>query len=373
MITPNAGPLVPAWVWEPFFPQADEDQLTELSTAWTDYAATQAETSAGLALAFENMDSHTGPGAEAAAAKAATVRGWLQTVIDAAESLAETTETAALLVTQAKRAINVVLAGLQVSTSQLAMRLAVTMAADTAAVVVQIRQLQIAAQAHCQAIAAALTDQLGALTPAVDIQPKAGTAAPGGGAGRGAGPGVGGTGRSGGAGDKYAPFNDTGLTPTSGRDLAEAEQQARELVGADEHDLATQSLDGAGAAAGPPTDPWATAADQAFTEEEREAMRQDAATALSTGDHSGYDAQSLAETAGTVTEDEIDPELLSRSEPGPGGAAGPPPSRDGSLLDEILGGPRTPPADLDRFEDHSPAPAPGTSAATSAPPATERP
>ncbi|MGJ3508195.1 hypothetical protein [Enemella sp. A6] len=336
MITPKAGPLVPDWVWESSFPEADETKLEELGQAWTDYGAAQSDISSDLAQAFENMSSHTGPGAEAAAAKAATVRGWLGTVIEASESLAETAHTAALLVTNAKHAINVVLANLQVSLTQLLMKLATAPVGGKVAALVQVRQLHIAAQAYCQAIAAALTAQLSALSPAVNIEPKVTT-------------GKGGTEGARDEGDKYAPFNDTGLTPTSPQAREQAEQDARDLVGSTEHETATQSVDGARAATGESDNPWSGAAEQAFTEEERAAMQEQADSVISTGEPGGLGTGSLLDAAESVTEDEIDPELIQVDPPSGGAAEGGP-----LTMDEILGVRSRPDGALDEFEPGGP-------------------
>src|SRR5699024_3372623 len=178
------APLVPDWVHEGFFPEADEEQLAALGGVWKKQGDQAQQHSEDLDRQVRTlMAGYSGVAADAASAHVDKVRKVLDSTGTSCHSLAECCEKAAQLVTCAKTSINVVVLALQVQSDKLNGSSGSSGNLVTkVATVVKLRQLQIAAQAKIKAIHDAVEKRIAELAPKADIEPRltvpAGTTSP---------------------------------------------------------------------------------------------------------------------------------------------------------------------------------------------------
>lgn len=339
MITVTAGPLVPGWVWAGRFPQGDEDALSRISDAWQEAADAATERGTAVTKAFDTLSaSHTGPAADSAQAKATSVAQWFDQLSTSASSLADATAQAAGLIMQAKTAINVVLMNLQLATAG---QVAATLA-KPAAGLLEIRRLQLAAQAQIVSLYDGLVQALAALSVTVDLTT---TADPDLAATRAAQ--LANYQASGGDPDDFASLFDVSASDPSER----LQDKAEEASGVHANDAVEAA--GAGAREGftdadPEAATWNNAYQSAYTPEEMAAMSKEAQQALTEGNTpTEADPTELAQRADRdVTDTEISTELLDRWNTPSGGAASgldagiPDPGSTPPLSEgDVLGGP----------------------------------
>lgn len=176
-ITAEAGPLIPKWVYADSFPEADEDALRRLGTAWRALATAVAErgtevTGTGRSLATE----HQGTAGDASQQRIGLIGGWLGRTSAGCTSAAQACEQAAELVTAAKNAMNTILHSLLIASVKAVATAALLGPLGLAEVPTKLRQLQVVAQARLQALSRALTRRLGGLTLELDLDPAPGPA-----------------------------------------------------------------------------------------------------------------------------------------------------------------------------------------------------
>ncbi|NNG19693.1 hypothetical protein HJ590_08890 [Naumannella sp. ID2617S] len=172
-ITANAGPLVPEWVYADSFPQADEEALDRLSAGWASLGeALQAGGADVHGTARQLATEHRGEANEAAGQRLQLVGDWLGRGHAGCTSAAESCSRAAVLVRVAKLAMNLVLQSLVVASFKTVLTSAAKGPIGLAGAAVQLRQLQVVAQARLQALARALAERLGTLAPTVQLAPS---------------------------------------------------------------------------------------------------------------------------------------------------------------------------------------------------------
>ncbi|MDN5727368.1 MAG: hypothetical protein L0G99_15785, partial [Propionibacteriales bacterium] len=164
-----SGEYVPKWVYVGFFPEADEVALSSLARTWAAQAKACGERETELSTMLRGLaSSFVGPAADAAVAKITAFGKYLDSTGAACTELAKTLSLQAAIVTFTKTAINVILAALQLKSQQL---MGKKTGIDKLVVIVQLRQLQIAAQAQIRGVHDAAVAKLAGLKPSVDIQP----------------------------------------------------------------------------------------------------------------------------------------------------------------------------------------------------------
>lgn len=223
MITLAAPGIVPAWVYEGLFPQADEDQLLLLAEAWSkqgDECKADGElvmrTFASLAGSWEGRD------ARAAAGRGRAITSLLLTTGEACVGLALGCAAASEAVRATKLAMNTVLASLATTTQGLIVAGAANPLLLPVAMV-QIRAVQLAAFSILKAFEAALLARLSGLEFPATIQPRVKGMVPmsaGGGVRNLGGPGAG-TGL-------FHTGDTSGISGLTGSDQHEQQQSGRE-------------------------------------------------------------------------------------------------------------------------------------------------
>jgi hypothetical protein len=212
--------LVPGWVYEGLFPQADEDRLQTLSQTWTRQAAECAADSDELLATIGRLQgTWSGKDADAATSRGRSISRLMITTAAAADSLARGCETAAQAVIETKLAMNTVLAQLAVHTSMLVATSLDPAAASLA--MVQIRALQLAAYQILKSYEQSLLGVLGSVTMTADIQPKLPGMTGAGGGGRKGG------GQGGGSNDLFPPRTDVNYPALTGENAHDQQQSSR--------------------------------------------------------------------------------------------------------------------------------------------------
>jgi len=169
-LQPNAGDLVPDWVYADYFPQADETLMGTLAQAWGRQADACTGKVEGIGRAMTTLsDTYAGPAAVAAEEHVLRARQWTTSVGDHCTKISQQVEQAAGYVRFTKTAINLVLVALQLATQRA--QESSSGLIDKVIVLMQIRQMQIAAQAQVRALSEACATKIGSLTVPVDINP----------------------------------------------------------------------------------------------------------------------------------------------------------------------------------------------------------
>lgn len=172
MITLSAPAIVPAWVYEGLFPQADEDRLLQLSEAWAEQSG-ECRTDGELVLkTFSTLGgSWEGKDARAAQGRAQAIAGLLISTGEACTALALGCEAASEAVKATKLAMNTVLVSLAATTLGLIAAGAAN-PVNLSVAMVQIRSVQLAAYAILKSFEAALIERLSGLEFPAEIQPR---------------------------------------------------------------------------------------------------------------------------------------------------------------------------------------------------------
>lgn len=221
MITIQVPPLVPSWVYEGTFPEADEDRIANLAQAWDTQGKDCVRDADAFVASFNRLPgTWTGRDADAAGSRARNIVSLLQSTGTACSTLASACTSAQGLITVMKLTVNLVLARLAIVTQELILAGAASPATVMPAMV-QIRANQLVARSILTSYKESVTANLSGLVFGSSISPQL--------------PGMGGSGGAahaiGGRGSEESKGRDGLFPPQEGVDFAD-------LTGASDHDSA---------------------------------------------------------------------------------------------------------------------------------------
>lgn len=174
MITPFTCPLVPDWVWSPYFPEGDETGLTRLAELWEKQATESASDAKSINATFStlNTNSYSGDAGDAVHHSSQQLARWISTTGESCRSLSTVCRMASASITVSKLAINTVLYNLAIK-SQSITAVPASDAATAEADKGKLRQLQLEAQRDIRHIHQRLIKTLQHTTTSrVEIYPR---------------------------------------------------------------------------------------------------------------------------------------------------------------------------------------------------------
>ena len=176
MISVFRSGLLPGWVAEGVFPEADEDQLAGLQEQWTSLSTAASTTQTDVEQHTRALfsDNWTGGASQMASQQMNTVSQWAGTIATTGTDIAAGVGKAVSLITHTKTAQNGVLRALHIVITKL-MKSALANPTQAPLLLMAIPSLQLLARAILEMYYSALTNALGGIAFTSTIQPSLAT------------------------------------------------------------------------------------------------------------------------------------------------------------------------------------------------------